>query len=163
MSATDENIRKIRVKKLQSLRVSGMAPFPSNTRRNMEIAKAIESFDVLAGSNKEVILAGRIKLIRVHGGSTFLDLADGTGDMQAYFKKDRLGEEGYKFFLDNFDLGDFIEIKGNLFETKKGEKTLEVSDFKMLAKSLRPLPEKWHGLKDTKEISGPHFQQGNKG
>ncbi len=151
MSATDENIRKIRVKKLQSLRVSGMAPFPSNTRRNMEIAKAIESFDVLAGSNKEVILAGRIKLIRVHGGSTFLDLADGTGDMQAYFKKDRLGEEGYKFFLDNFDLGDFIEIKGNLFETKKGEKTLEVSDFKMLAKSLRPLPEKWHGLKDTEE------------
>jgi lysyl-tRNA synthetase class 2 len=151
MSATDENIRKIRVKKLQSLRVSGVAPFPSTTRRNMEIGKAVASFGSLAKSDKEVVLAGRIKLIRIHGGSTFLDLADGTGDMQAYFKRDRLGEKGYKFFLDNFDLGDFIEIKGTLFETKKGEKTLEVADFKMLAKSLRPLPEKWHGLKDTEE------------
>ncbi len=151
MSTTDENIRKTRIKKLQSLQASGFTPFPSTTKRSFEIRKAVESFDSLAKSKKEIMLAGRIKLIRVHGGSTFLDVTDGTGEIQAYFKKDRLGEKGYKSFLENFDLGDFIEVRGVLFKTKKGEKTLEVSDFKMLAKSLRPLPEKWHGLRDTEE------------
>jgi len=62
-----------------------------------------------------------------------------------------LGEKGYKFFLDNFDIGDFISVRGILFQTKTGEKTIEAADYKMLAKSLRPLPEKWHGIKDIEE------------
>jgi lysyl-tRNA synthetase class 2 len=89
--------------------------------------------------------------LREHGGSTFLHIEDGTEKIQAYFKKDRIGEKGYQFFLDNFDIGDFIEVRGILFKTKKGEKTIEAADFKILAKSLLPLPEKWHGLQDVEE------------
>lgn len=80
-----------------------------------------------------------------------MDIEDGTGKLQAFLRKDRVGEKGYKFFLDNFDIGDFIEIRGILFETKKGEKTIEVADYKILSKSLLPLPEKWHGLQDVEE------------
>ncbi|MEK7519346.1 MAG: lysine--tRNA ligase, partial [Patescibacteria group bacterium] len=86
-----------------------------------------------------------------HGGATFLDIEDGSGRMQAFLQKNKLGERSYKFFLDNFDIGDFIELRGILIKTKKGEKTIEAADFKMLVKSLLPLPEKWHGLKDTEE------------
>jgi len=68
-----------------------------------------------------------------------------------YLKRDRVGEKAYQFFLDAFDMGDFVQIRGTLFSTKKGEKTIEASNVKMLAKSLLPLPEKWHGLKDEEE------------
>jgi lysyl-tRNA synthetase class 2 len=90
--------------------------------------------------------------MRPHGGSCFAQIEDASGKIQIYFKKDILGEK-YDFFLENFDVGDFIETKGKLFLTKKGEKTLEAHEFKMLAKILRPLPEKWHGLKDLEERS----------
>ena len=70
-----------------------------------------------------VCLVGRIRTMREHGGSCFLHFEDGTGQIQAYFKKNRLGEKKYQFFLDNFDIGDFIEISGILFTTKRGEKT----------------------------------------
>ncbi|GAI02668.1 unnamed protein product, partial [marine sediment metagenome] len=80
-----------------------------------------------------------------------MHIEDGTGKIQAYFKENRLGARSYRFFLNNFDIGDFIETRGTLFKTKTGEKTIEASDFKMLAKSLLPLPEKWHGLKDVEE------------
>jgi len=96
-------------------------------------------------------LVGRIRSLRIHGGATFLHIEDGSGKIQAHFRKDKLGESGYKFFLDNFDIGDFIEVRGILFKTKKGEKTIEASNYKTLAKSLLPLPEKWHGLRDIEE------------
>jgi lysyl-tRNA synthetase class 2 len=89
--------------------------------------------------------------LREHGGLVFCHIRDGSAQIQVLFKKDRLGEKSYKFFLDNFDIGDFIEVRGILFETKKGEKTLETADYKILSKSLLPLPEKWHGLKDVEE------------
>ena len=107
------------------------------------------SFQKLKG--KEVVLAGRIRAIREHGGSTFFHFEDGSGRFQAYLKKDQLGEDAYQFFLDNFDIGDFVLVKGNLFETKRGEKTIEAKEYQMLSKALLPLPEKWHGLKDTEE------------
>ncbi|MDD2696788.1 MAG: lysine--tRNA ligase [Candidatus Pacebacteria bacterium] len=149
--ATIEELRKIRLKKLEAIKNNLINPYPEKTKRTHAISEAIKSFSTLSKLKKEVILAGRIKSLRGHGGSTFLDIEDGTGKLQAFLRKDRLGEKGYKFFLDNFDIGDFIEVKGILFKTQKGEKTIEVSDFKMLVKSLLPLPEKWHGLTDIEE------------
>lgn len=149
--ATIKELREIRLKKLEAIRKAGMLAFPEKTKRTHVIADSLKNFNNLARSKKEIILAGRIKSLREHGGSTFLHIEDGTGQIQAYFKKDRIGESGYKFFLDNFDIGDFIEVRGVLFKTKKGERTIEAADFKMLAKSLLPLPEKWHGLKDVEE------------
>ncbi|MFH1727522.1 MAG: lysine--tRNA ligase [Pseudomonadota bacterium] len=145
------NIRKSRVKKLEAIREAGINPYPIKVNRTHLIEEVLIGFEKLFQAGTKVSLVGRIMSIREHGGSTFIHFVDGTGKIQAYFKQDKLGQKDYKFFLDNFDIGDFIEIVGVLFETKKGEKTLEVDTFKILTKSLLPLPEKWHGLKDVEE------------
>ena len=158
MSTIDE-LRKTRLKKLEAIKKAGFLAYPAKTKRNQKISQTLKGFTNLARLKKEVILVGRIRSLREHGGSTFLDIEDGSASspqdgsakIQAYFKKNRLGEKSYQFFLANFDIGDFIEVKGILFKTKKGEKTIEAADFKILAKSLLPLPEKWHGLKDIEE------------
>ncbi len=149
MSTPD--IKKNRLRKLRRLRNLRVNPYPAKSKRTHLIKEACSGFEKLAGEKKQIILAGRIFSIREHGGSTFIHFGDETGKIQAYFKRDALGPKAYKFFLDNFDIGDFIEVKGYLFKTKRGERTLEVKDFRMLTKSLLPLPEKWHGLKDIEE------------
>lgn len=149
--ATIDELRKIRLKKLEAIKKAGILAYPEKTKRTHKVEEALKDFTNLEKIKREIILVGRIKSLRVHGGATFLHIEDGTGKIQAFFKKDRLGESGYNFFLDNFDIGDFIEVRGILFKTKKGEKTIEVADFKILAKSLLPLPEKWHGLTDIEE------------
>jgi len=149
--ATIDDLRQTRIKKLEAIRKALFNPYPEKTKRTHKIAEALKDFNAMNRSKKEVILAGRIKSVRGHGGSTFLDVEDGSGQIQAFLRKDRVGERSYQFFLNNFDVGDFIEARGILFKTKKGLKTIEVSDFKMLAKSLLPLPEKWHGLQDVEE------------
>lgn len=149
--ATINELREIRLRKLETIRKALVNPYPEKTRRTHKIEEVLKSFGSLSRQKKEVVLAGRTMSQRGHGGSTFSDIEDGTGKIQAFMRKDSLGEKGYKFFLDNFDVGDFVELKGILFKTKKGEKTIDVRDYKMLAKSLLPLPEKWHGLKDIEE------------
>jgi lysyl-tRNA synthetase class 2 len=149
--ATIDELRKIRLKKLEAIKKALISPYPERTKRTHKIEEALKDFNQLSRLKKEIVLVGRIRSFREHGGSTFLHIEDGTGKIQAYFRKNRIGESGYKFFLDNFDIGDFIEVRGILFKTKRGEKTIEVADFKMLAKSLLPLPEKWHGLQDIEE------------
>lgn len=148
---TIKELRKIRVKKLEKIKGAGINPYPQRTKRSHTIEEALKFFSELEDSKKEIILTGRIRNLRLHGGASFLDLENGRAKIQAFFKENQLGEKRYKFFLDNFDIGDFIELRGTLFKTKTEEKTIEVSDFKMLAKSLLPLPEKWHGLKDIEE------------
>lgn len=149
--STEKEIRKNRIKKEKAIKGAGFLAYPIKTKRSHTIKEALKNFTGLSGKKKEIVLVGRIRLLRIHGGATFLQFEDGTGKIQAFFKKDRLGEKGYKFFLDNFDIGDFVEVRGTLFKTKKGERTIKASDFKMLAKSLLPLPEKWHGLKEMEE------------
>ena len=145
------NIRKDRSEKLATIKKAGINPYPIKTKRTHTIEESLINFEKFSKVKTKLSLAGRIRSIREQGALTFLDFEDGTAKIQAYFKKDKLGEKTYKFFLDNFDIGDFIEITGILFQTKRGEKTIEVSDFRILAKSLLPLPEKWHGLKDVEE------------
>jgi len=149
--ATIDELKKLRLKKLKSLQDAGFLPYPATTKRTDPIAEALENFSKLSKTKKSIVLAGRIMALRVHGGATFLDVQDGNGKIQGLIKEDKVGEKGYKFFINHFDIGDFIEIKGTLFKTKKGEKTIEVEDYNILAKSLLPLPEKWHGLQDIEE------------
>ena len=145
------NIKKIRLKKLEAIKKAGVNPYPIKTNRTHYIGEVLVNFEKIAQAETKLSLVGRIRSIREHGGSTFLHFEDGTGKIQAYFKKDKLRDKNYKFFLDNFDVGDFVEISGTLFKTKKGEKTIEASDFRILTKSLLPLPEKWHGIQDVEE------------
>jgi len=142
------NNRKEKINYIQSF---GGKAYPIKTKRTHTIKEALLSFDELFESAKEICLVGRIRNMRGHGGLAFIDFQDGEGSFQAVFMEDKIGEKGYEYFKETFDIGDFIELKGVLFVTKRGEKTLEVSGFEMLAKSLRPLPEKWHGLKDVEE------------
>jgi len=149
--ASIDNIRKNRLKKLEAIKKAGINPYPSKTKRTHTISEIVSNFEKFEKAKKKIVLAGRIRLMRPHGKSTFLHFEDGTGRIQTYLKQDALGEKKYKFFLNNFDIGDFIEVSGTLFKTKTNEKTIQVQDYKMLAKSLRPLPEKWLGLKDIEE------------
>jgi len=154
---TISELKETRIRKLKSLEKAGLLAFPAETKRTHSISKVLDNFSKLAKTKKTVIIAGRIMAQRGHGAATFLDVYDGSGlsredgKVQAILKEDKLGEKGYKFFIDHFDIGDFIEIKGILFITKRGEKTIEAKDYKMLAKSIVPLPEKWHGLSDIEE------------
>jgi len=145
--STIQSIKKARLAKIKNI----PNPYPAKTNRTYTCQEAIDKFDKLSSQAKELVLVGRLRSVREHGGSTFIHMEDGTSQIQAYFKKDELGDKKYKFFKDNFDIGDFIEVKGTLFLTKKGEKTILAKDYRMLAKSLSPLPEKWHGLKDVEE------------
>ena len=128
---------------------AGVNPFPSRAERTHTIAEMLSQFEALQSANAEVTLVGRFRTIRKHGGLTFAHLEDGSGRMQVAFHRDRLGDEAYNFFHATIDMGDFVELTGTPFVTKKGEHSLDVRSYKLLAKSLLPLPEKWHGLSDT--------------
>jgi lysyl-tRNA synthetase class 2 len=149
--AQAEELRKIREKKLERIKKALINPYPSRAKRTHTISEAVENFSKLSRKKEEIFLVGRIRSLRTHGGLTFFHIEDGTGKIQVLIRKNKVGESAYEFFLENFDIGDFVEVRGNLMKTKTGEKTIEISDFKILAKSLRPLPEKWHGLKDVEE------------
>jgi len=149
--ATVDEIRKNRIKKLEAIKSAGYFAYPQETKRTHTSLQALTDFGKLSRSKKEIVLGGRILSLRQHGGLIFANIADGAGQLQILFKRDRLGEKKYQFFIDNFDIGDFAEARGFLFKTQKGEKTLDVSDFKILAKALLPLPEKWHGITDVEE------------
>ncbi|MBI2449994.1 MAG: lysine--tRNA ligase [Candidatus Nealsonbacteria bacterium] len=145
------DIKKIRLKKLEAIKKAGINPYPIKTKKTHSVDQVLSDFEKFARAGVEVTLAGRLVAIREHGGSAFINIDDGKAKIQGFFRQDKLGDKKYQFFLDNFDVGDFIEISGTLFTTKRGEKTIEASDFNILAKSLLPLPEKWHGLQDVEE------------
>ncbi|KKU81084.1 MAG: Lysine-tRNA ligase [Parcubacteria group bacterium GW2011_GWA2_47_8] len=149
--ATIEEIRKARLEKLARIQKKGLLAYPGQVKRTHALSELLEGFSALSKAQKEVVVVGRIRAVREHGGSTFFHIEDGTASMQAYIKQDGVGEISYRFFLENTDIGDFVQVRGILFETKRGEKTVEVADYKILAKSLLPLPEKWHGLQDEEE------------
>ncbi len=137
---TIDDLREIRIKKLEKLREFGINPYPACFPREQTIAEALK----MAG--KKVAVAGRLRAIREHGGSTFADLEDQTGKIQLFFAKDELGEK-YDL-LKLLDLGDFLGACGEIFKTQAGQTTVRVADFSLLTKAIRPLPEKWHGLSD---------------
>jgi len=145
MAAIDE-IKEARLKKLKSIKNAGFLAYPVETKRTHTCYEALTNFSKLFG--KELFLVGRIISLRQHGALCFSNIEDGSDKIQVLFKKDCLGHKGYEFFLNHFDIGDFIQVRGELFKTKRGEKTLNIKDYKMISKSLLPLPEKWHGLKD---------------
>lgn len=150
MSSIDE-IRDIRIKKLELLRQKGINPYPADSKRELSLAQAVEEFDKLESGGEEKWIAGRVMSIRGQGAIIFITLYDGTGSFQGLLKKDTMPEGEFDFFNETVDIGDFIEISGTFFTTKRGEKTQEVKSWRMLSKSLRPLPEKWHGLQDVEE------------
>src|SRR3989344_2893468 len=146
-----EEIRAIRVKKLDLLKERGMDPYPSEAKRELYLKEAVEDFDSLQNEGVQKWVAGRVMSLRGQGAIIFTTLYDGTANFQGLLKKDILGEGKLNFWNEVVDIGDFVEIYGKFFITQRGEKTVEATDWRMLSKSLRPLPEKWHGLQDVEE------------
>jgi lysyl-tRNA synthetase class 2 len=138
-----------RLARLQAMRDAGIDPYPSTTQRSNTVAEFLKEFETFQNSQQDVSLVGRIRLIRTHGGLTFCQIQDGSGLVQIVIRKDHVGEASYKQFLQMMDIGDFLQCTGKAFVTKKGEQSLDVFVYTPLAKSLLPLPEKWHGLSDV--------------
>lgn len=150
MSSIDE-IRDVRIKKLKIIKDKGINPYPAKTHISMSLAEAISNFEKIESTGQEVWLGGRIMSIRGQGAIIFATLFDGTASFQAVLKLDVLDEEKLNFWNEVIDIGDFVEVKGKLFITKRGEKSIEAMDWNILSKTLQPLPEKWHGLTDNDE------------
>ncbi len=135
-----------------ALKESGLNPFPYRYERSHTLAQLLATYQNLESekeSSDVVRTAGRLMTVRDMGKSCFAHLADGPTRMQIYVKKDVVGEEAFKLFQKDADLGDVLGVVGTMFRTRTNELTLRVSGFTLLSKALRPLPEKWHGLKDV--------------
>lgn len=136
----------VRRDKLAQYEADGIYPFGQRfvvQHKALQIKDEFRDFD-----GQPVVLAGRLMTIRSHGKTAFANLRDLSGDIQVYFRQDVMGEEAYKY-VKMLDMGDLVGIEGHVFKTQKGEITVKVNKLTLLSKSLRPLPEKWHGLKDT--------------
>jgi len=140
-----DQLREHRLRKLNLLKEKGVPPYPHRYLPKESISSLLEDWQ----EERHVRVAGRIMAIREHGKSAFLDLRDSTAKIQVYFRKDVLGEEGFQLFKECIDIGDIIGVEGKTFKTKTGEPTILADKFQPLAKSLLPLPEKWHGLRDV--------------
>jgi len=154
-------LKQERIDKLTTLREKGIDPYPARVSRTHTIAQALN-----LPLDETGVITGRVMAIRSFGKACFINIKDGSGKIQLYFRGDNIGE-GYGL-LSAIDIGDFISAKGKLFNTKTGEKTLAVEEFSFISKSLSPLPEKWHGLSDIEKryrqryldlISNPRVSQ----
>ncbi|SET81243.1 lysyl-tRNA synthetase, class II [Natronincola peptidivorans] len=137
---------RIRRDKLSHLKDIGKDPFKIEKVYVTHYSKEIvDNFEALEGES--VTIAGRIMAKRGHGKASFINIQDKDGRIQAYVREDAIGEEAYRLFVE-YDMGDIIEIKGDIFKTKKGEISVKAFEVRLLTKSLQVLPDKWHGLKD---------------
>ncbi|MFA4990212.1 MAG: lysine--tRNA ligase [Candidatus Omnitrophota bacterium] len=130
--------------KAEALKAKGVVLYPSQSSPYVSIGLAVADFK----EGQKIAFCGRITAKRAHGKAAFLDLKDSTGKIQLYIKKDIVGEDNF-FIYENTDIADFVEAAGELFKTHTGEPTLKVEALKIISKALRPLPEKWHGLRDV--------------
>lgn len=147
-------LKRQRLLKLDELRKAGIDPYPYKYEVKDYISEIIKKFSDTNEFNEgqyPVKIAGRIMSIREHGKTAFLNVQDSTGTIQIYIRKDRIGEQVFDEIYKRLDIGDIIGIEGWIFKTRTGELTVFVEKLTLLTKSLHPLPEKWHGLKD-KEV-----------
>lgn len=138
-----------RLEKLRKITEAGIDPYPSTSARTHLTSQLLTDFEALSKAGTNVTVCGRIKARRGHGGACFADLEDAGGKIQLHFKRDVVGASAFDFFESNVDLGDFLQASGKPFVTRMGEKSLEISGYKILTKALRSLPAKWHGLADV--------------
>ena len=139
-----EDIISDRLKKLKNFEAAGVSPYPEKSSRTHTTLQVLENFDSF--NSNPTTITGRLTGFRDQGGVFFADITDESGKLQIVGKKDNF--ENFELYQKNLDIGDFIEATGTTFITKKGEKSLEIKNLKLLTKSLRPLPDQWSGLED---------------
>lgn len=145
-----EDILQTKLEKLAKIREAKMDPYPEKTKRDFANAEVLEQFDKLVA--KSLTIAGRLRSLRPMGGSAFAHIEDESGKIQLFFNKANMSENLFKLFVKSAELGDFVQVTGELFKTKTEEKTLKVTDWKMLSKNIRPIPTEHFGIKDEEEL-----------
>ncbi len=150
-AATPVSERGDRLKKLTEIIKAGINPYPAKVKRDQEIKNILADFETLAESQKEFYIVGRLRSKREHGNLAFANLEDASASIQLAFSKKDLRADSYKNFLKLIDIADFIQVKGSVFLTHKGEKSVMVKEWQLLSKALRPIPDSWYGLKDEDE------------
>ncbi|MCC6323867.1 lysine--tRNA ligase [Candidatus Nomurabacteria bacterium] len=150
MASIDE-LKAIRLQKLDKLKAMGMNPYPSVVARDYTIPELKQKFDELSNSEKSISICGRVMAVRGQGAILFVVLQDGGEKFQTVLKKDELPEDVFSLFVDCVDIGDFISVTGTLFVTARGEQSVLIKEWAMATKSLQPLPDKWHGIQDDDE------------
>jgi lysyl-tRNA synthetase class 2 len=155
MSSTPPGPREefdARLAKVEQIRARGDDPYPVRFDRTHTLAEVREQWQGLddgTSTADAVRVAGRVLLVRDQGKLVFATIRDGTGELQLFVSRGELGDDAFARFGDEIDRGDWVGVEGTVMKTKRGELSVKVSAFALLAKSLRPLPEKWHGLTDT--------------
>lgn len=144
---TESELREERLKKLQILKDAGLAPYPVCSTEGLDMREFLEQFSSLEAAGTPVWIHGRIMSKRGQGGIQFLDLFDGTARVQVVLQKDEMEAE-FALFAETSDVGDFVEFSGAAYTTKRGERSLKAVSWRMLAKSLLPMPSEWFGLQD---------------
>lgn len=153
--ASVEEIKEIRLQKLNKIKEAGIDPYPSVVNKTHSVQDVLSDFDNLAESETEIILTGRIMSLRGQGAISFIDLFDGTSKIQILFKKDESPKyinhemsDSFDFFQEVIDISDFAEFKGVLMTSKRGEKSLLAKEWMIVTKSLRQVPDSFYGIKD---------------
>ena len=145
-----EDLRQTRVEKLNKLTNAGLEAYPEKSQKDFSNIYALENYENLA--DKDIFLTGRIRSLRQMGALVFFHIEDETAKIQCLLKRDLLGDELFDLFAQNIDIGDFVQVEGKLFKTKTEEKTVEVKSWKILTKSINPIPTEFYGLKDKEEL-----------
>src|SRR3989339_2144089 len=150
----ESNLIQLRKEKIKELKTSGINLYPNDFKPSCSIKmlkKTIEENPETLGENgNEFSMAGRMMAVNIMGKSSFIRFKEGSEQLQVYLQKNMIGEDTYSLFK-KLDIGDFIGVKGPLFQTKTGEWTLQAKEFRLLSKAVRPLPEKFHGIKDPEK------------
>ncbi len=146
-----EEIRNSRLEKIELLKKNGMESFGPSVFRDVTLKDLTDSFDDFLQDLNTISVVGRVMAIRGQGAIAFVVLNDGTGEFQVVFKKDEMKESLFDLFRKTVDMGDFIQVSGEVFQTERGQNSILVDMWSMATKSLLPLPEKWAGLQDTEE------------
>lgn len=146
------NERSDRLRKLEELKNLGIAAYSAKARRDRSIAELLLDFDCLVENKQEFFIVGRLRAKREHGNLLFANLQDASGSVQLVFSKKDLGVDNYKTFIKLIDVSDFIQTKGYVFLTHKGEKSFLVTEWTLLTKALSPIPATWFGLKDEEDL-----------
>lgn len=145
----EDKIIEQRIKKLEALMDLGIKPYAYKYERTHTCQDIVEGYELLSSSNQIVRIAGRLVVSKREMGKTiFSHIQDRSGRIQIYLRRDDIGEWSFNLFRRMVDVGDFVGVSGTVFKTRTGEITVKVQEWEILSKSLRPLPEKWHGLRD---------------
>ncbi|HPF16172.1 MAG TPA: lysine--tRNA ligase [Thermotogota bacterium] len=150
------NIRDQKIKELDILREKGLEPYPHKFDRKQNTRNILEAFGSMDSGeireNEQIKTAGRVMAIRDHGKSAFFEISDFYGSVQGYIRKSEVGQDAFDMFKEHISTGDFVGIEGFPFKSKTGELSVYTKKIQLLTKALRPMPEKWHGLKDKEVI-----------